>query len=63
MDKDRISGAANKAKGAVKDAVGSATGDTETQAEGKMDKAKGSAQSAMGGAKDTARDATDKGKT
>jgi uncharacterized protein YjbJ (UPF0337 family) len=26
MDKDRISGTANKAKGAVKDAVGSATG-------------------------------------
>jgi hypothetical protein len=38
----------------VKDAVGSATGDTKTQAEGKMDKAKGSAQSAMGGAKDAA---------
>ena len=63
MDKDRISGAAHQAKGAVKDAVGSATGDTKTQAEGKMDKAKGSAQSAMGGAKDAARDATDKGKT
>ncbi len=63
MDKDRISGAANKAKGAVKDAVGRATGDTKTQAEGKMDKAKGSAQSAMGGAKDAAHDATDKGKT
>ena len=63
MDKERISGAANKAKGAVKDAVGSATGDTKTQAEGKMDKAKGSAQSAMGGAKDAAHDATDKGKT
>ena len=61
MDKDRISGAANKAKGAVKDAVGSATGDAKTQAEGKADKAKGSAQSAVGGAKDTARDATKKG--
>ena len=63
MDKDRISGAANKAEGAVKDAVGSATGDTKTQAEDKMDKAKGSAQSAVGGAKDAARDVTDKGKT
>jgi uncharacterized protein YjbJ (UPF0337 family) len=60
VDKDRISGAANKAKGAVKDAVGSATGDTKTQAEGKMDKAKGSAQSAVGGAKDAARDAAKK---
>jgi uncharacterized protein YjbJ (UPF0337 family) len=60
MDKDRIAGAANKAKGAVKDAVGSATGDTKTQAEGKMDKAKGTAQNAAGSAKDTAREATDK---
>jgi uncharacterized protein YjbJ (UPF0337 family) len=40
--------------------VGSATGDTKTQAEGKADKAKGSAQSAMGGVKDTARDAANK---
>ena len=63
MDKDRISGTANKAKGAVKDAVGAATGDTKTQAEGKVDKAKGSAQSAMGGAKDAARDAMGKSKT
>ena len=60
MDKDRLSGAANKAKGAVKDAVGSATGDTKTQAEGKMDKAKGSAQNAAGGAKDAVREATNK---
>ena len=59
MDKDRISGAADKAKGAV----GSATGDTKTQVEGKADEAKGSAESAMGGAKDTARNATGKSKT
>ena len=63
MDKNRISSAADKAKGAVKDAVGSATGDTKTQAEGKMDKAKGSAESAVGGAKDAVRDAADKTKT
>ena len=61
MDKDRISGAADKAKGAVKDAVGSATGDSKMQAEGKLDKAKGTGENAMGGAKDTLRDATDKG--
>ena len=60
MDKDRISGAANKAKGAVKDAVGSATGDTKMQAEGKADKAKGTVQNAAGGAKDVVRDATAK---
>jgi uncharacterized protein YjbJ (UPF0337 family) len=60
MDKDRISGAFNKAKGALKDALGRAIGDTKTQAGGKMDKAKGSAQSAMGGAKDAARDTANK---
>ena len=50
--------AANKAKGAVKDAVGSATADTKTQAEGKMDKAKGRGRQAVGDVKDAARDAT-----
>ena len=60
MDKDRISGAANKAKGAAKDAIGSATGDTKMQAEGKADKAKGTVQNAAGGAKDAVRDATSK---
>jgi uncharacterized protein YjbJ (UPF0337 family) len=63
MDKDRISGAANKAKGAVKDAVGAATGDAKLQAEGKMDKAKGSVQSGVGRAKDAVRDAADQGET
>ena len=63
MDKDRISGAANKAKGAVKDAVGSAIGDTKMQAEGKMDKAKGSVQSSVGRAKDAVRDLVDESET
>ena len=60
MDKDRVSGAIDKAKGAVKDAVGSATGDTKMQVEGKADKAKGTVQNAAGGAKDAVRDATSK---
>jgi uncharacterized protein YjbJ (UPF0337 family) len=34
----------NKIKGSVKDAVGSATGNTRMQAEGKTDKAKGHAE-------------------
>jgi uncharacterized protein YjbJ (UPF0337 family) len=55
MDKGRITGAFNKAKGAVKDALGRATGDAKTQAEGKADKAKGSVQNTAGGAKDAAR--------
>ena len=58
MDKDRIAGAAQKAKGAVKDAAGKATGDAKLQAEGKADKAAGTVRNAIGGAKDAARQAT-----
>jgi uncharacterized protein YjbJ (UPF0337 family) len=57
MDKEHIKGAADKAKGAVKDAAGKVTGDKELQAEGKMDKAKGAAHSAVGDAKDAVRKA------
>jgi uncharacterized protein YjbJ (UPF0337 family) len=60
MDKDRIEGSAKQAKGAVKDAVGKATGDTKLQGEGKADKAEGKVQNAIGGAKDAVRDAMKK---
>lgn len=60
MDKDRIAGAANQAKGAVKEAVGNVTGDAKLQTEGAADKAAGKVQSAVGGAKDTVRDAVNK---
>ena len=39
-----MAGTMDKVKGAVKDAIGSATGNTRMQAEGKMDKAKGHAE-------------------
>jgi uncharacterized protein YjbJ (UPF0337 family) len=39
-----MAGTMDKVKGAVKDAVGSATGNTRMQAEGKTDKAKGHAE-------------------
>ena len=55
MDKNRIEGAADKAKGALKQAAGKLTGDAKLTAEGKMDKAKGAAKSAIGGAKDAMR--------
>jgi uncharacterized protein YjbJ (UPF0337 family) len=55
MDKEHIKGAADKAKGAIKDAAGKVTGDKELQAEGKMDKAKGAAHGAVGDAKDAVR--------
>ena len=53
MDKEHIKGAADKAKGAVKDAAGKIMGDKKLQAEGKMDKAKGEAREALGDAKDS----------
>ena len=59
MDKEHIKGAADKAKGAVKDTAGKMAGDTKMQAEGKVDKAKGTAHNVAGDLKDAARDATD----
>ena len=57
MDKDRISGAADKAKGGMKEAAGKLTGDAKLQAEGKADKAAGAMKNAIGGAKDAIRNA------
>ena len=57
LDKEHAKGAADKAKGAVKDAVGGLTGDAKLQAEGKMDKAKGAVRTAVGDVKDALKDA------
>jgi uncharacterized protein YjbJ (UPF0337 family) len=59
MDKEHVKGTADKAKGAIKDTAGKATGDKELQSEGKMDKAKGDARKAMGDLKDAAKNATE----
>ena len=55
MDEDRIKGAAQQAKGAVKEAVGKITGDGKLEAEGKAEKVAGKLQNAFGGLKDTLR--------
>jgi uncharacterized protein YjbJ (UPF0337 family) len=55
MDREHVKGAADKAKGAIKDAAGKVTGDKEPQTEGKIDKAKGSAHNAAGDVKDAVR--------
>ena len=60
VDENRVEGAWDKAKGAVKDAAGTITGDEKLQAEGKADKLKGKTESVVGGAKDSVRDAADK---
>jgi uncharacterized protein YjbJ (UPF0337 family) len=59
MDREHVKGAADKAKGAMKDAAGKVTGDTKLQSEGMIDKAKGAAHNAAGDVKDAARKATD----
>jgi uncharacterized protein YjbJ (UPF0337 family) len=55
MDKDRIEGAAEQAKGKIKEVAGKVTGDTKTEAEGKSDQVKGKIQNTIGGIKDTLR--------
>ena len=48
MDKDRVQGSLDQAKGAVKEGVGKMTGDQKLQAEGKADKIAGKAESTIG---------------
>ena len=55
MDKDRIKGATDQAKGSIKEAAGKVTGDSKLQAKGTLDNAKGKVESAIGGAKDSIR--------
>ena len=58
MDKEHVKGAADKAKGAIKDTAGKMTGDKKLQSEGKLDKAKGELHNAAGDVKDAVKDAT-----
>lgn len=60
MDKNRMEGALDQAKGAVKETLGKVTGDSKLQAEGAADKVAGKAKSAVGETKDTVRDALKK---
>jgi uncharacterized protein YjbJ (UPF0337 family) len=55
VDKDRIQGAVEQAKGKVKEVVGKVTGDSKLEGEGKADQLKGKVQNAIGGLKDTLR--------
>ena len=54
MDKEHLKGIADKVSGAVKDTVGSVTGNAKLQAEGKAEKAEGAAHMAAGDVKDAA---------
>lgn len=55
VDKQHVKGAIDKVKGAVKDALGEATGNRRLQASGKVDKVKGALRSTVGDVKDTFR--------
>jgi uncharacterized protein YjbJ (UPF0337 family) len=50
-------GSADEAKGRIKEAGGSLTGDDSLKREGKVDKATGKVKDAVGGAADKAKDA------
>jgi uncharacterized protein YjbJ (UPF0337 family) len=55
VDKDRIKGSAEQAKGKVKEWAGKAMGDKKTEAEGKGEQVKGKVRNAVGGLKDAMR--------
>jgi uncharacterized protein YjbJ (UPF0337 family) len=52
MDREHVRGAADKAKGAIKEAAGKVSGDKELESEGRVDKAKGDLHNAAGNVKD-----------
>jgi uncharacterized protein YjbJ (UPF0337 family) len=58
MDREHVRGAADKAKGAIKETAGKVTGDKKLESEGKVDKAKGDLHTAAGNVKDAARNLT-----
>ena len=59
MNKDRIEGSAEQAKGKVKEVAGKATGDSKLETEGKADQVSGKIKNTVGGVKDAVKDAVD----
>ncbi|HMH50011.1 MAG TPA: CsbD family protein [Candidatus Acidoferrum sp.] len=59
MDKDRIEGKVDKAKGFVKEKVGQLVNDPDLEAEGAADRLKGEIKDTVGKAKDKVRDVVD----
>jgi uncharacterized protein YjbJ (UPF0337 family) len=60
VDKQRIEGGVKKVTGAIKEKVGQATGDRDTEAEGTAEKAEGHVRGAVGKAKDAVREVVGK---
>ena len=59
MNKERIEGSLDQAKGKVKEVAGKATGDAKLEGEGKADQVKGQVKNAVGGMKDTVKEAVE----
>ena len=55
MDKDRVEGSVEQAKGKVKEVAGKVIGDSKLEGEGKADQVAGKIQNTIGGIKDTLR--------
>lgn len=60
INKDQVKGAGKQAGGAIKEAVGKATGNRDTEARGKADKAEGKVQKGYGDAKEKVKGTIDK---
>ncbi len=56
MDKDRIKGSFEQAKGKAKEVAGKATGDAKLESEGKAQKLGGKIQNTVGGMKDAVKE-------
>ncbi len=59
MNKDRIDGSVEQAKGKVKEVAGKITGDSKLEAEGKTEQVAGKVQNAVGGFKDAVKEAVE----
>jgi uncharacterized protein YjbJ (UPF0337 family) len=56
MNKDQVKGRTEQAKGALKEGIGRALGDRDTEAQGKVEKAVGKVHGHYGDAKERAKD-------
>jgi uncharacterized protein YjbJ (UPF0337 family) len=59
MNKDRIRGSVEQAKGKIKEVAGKATGDIKLENDGKAQKVAGKVQNTIGGMKDAVKEAVD----
>jgi uncharacterized protein YjbJ (UPF0337 family) len=59
MNKDRIQGSVEQAKGKAKEVAGKVTGDTKLESEGNAQKVSGKIQNTVGGMKDTIKESVE----